>query len=59
MCNNNCNQGRDCTCDLQITMEDRAFTFEEVMRYIATLLQGIGIVGLFFIIYFLWSTYAS
>jgi hypothetical protein len=52
MCNNNCNQGRNCTCDFPITMEDRAFTFEEVMRYISTLLAGIGMISLVILISF-------
>jgi len=52
MCNDNCNQGRNCTCDLPITMEDRAFTFEEVMRYISTLLAGIGMISLVILISF-------
>lgn len=43
-CNKDCNQGRDCDCELPITMEDEPLmTFETVMNYIVTLLAGVGI----------------
>ena len=56
-CNQNCNQGRGCTCDKfpQIEMLDEPLiTFDKVVGYILNVLAGVGIVAIIIAIGF-WS----
>ena len=56
-CNQNCNQGRSCTCDKfpQIEMLDEpVITFDKVVTYVINGPAGVGIVAIIIAIGF-WS----